>query len=106
MADPGYHRKYHVCKGGTTQDLHINSLALEWTSVDVRTTWSSPDPQDHWQPPSQDWEKCLLCAAIGAMNGGREQRNGTSLCLLTNPASASNITMIGFKFESTVLRGF
>ncbi|GFU80586.1 hypothetical protein TNCV_534601 [Trichonephila clavipes] len=38
------------------------------------------------------------------MNGRRGQRNGTTLCLLTNPASAC-ITMVGFKFGDIVVRG-
>ncbi|GFS79474.1 transposable element Tcb1 transposase [Trichonephila clavipes] len=32
------------------------------------------------------------------MNSGDGQRNGTTLCLLTNPASACNITIVGFEF--------
>ncbi|GFV63756.1 hypothetical protein TNCV_2412091 [Trichonephila clavipes] len=35
------------------------------------------------------------------MNGGHEQRNRTILCLLTNPASACNIRMVGFKIKDT-----
>ncbi|GFU33307.1 hypothetical protein TNCV_1158641 [Trichonephila clavipes] len=45
------------------------------------------------------------CAINGAMNGGHGQRNGTILRLLTNPASACNITMVGFEFEDIVERG-
>ncbi|GFU74113.1 hypothetical protein TNCV_1642371 [Trichonephila clavipes] len=30
----------------------------------------------------------------------------TELCLLRNPASACNITMIGFEFGDTMVRGF
>ncbi|GFT67192.1 hypothetical protein TNCV_783441 [Trichonephila clavipes] len=37
------------------------------------------------------------------MNGGHGRRNGTTLCLLTNPASACNITMVGIEFGDTVL---
>ncbi|GFU94436.1 hypothetical protein TNCV_2644241 [Trichonephila clavipes] len=43
-----------------------------------------------------------VCAVNGAMNGGHEQRNGTTLCLLMNPASACDITMVGFEFGDTV----
>ncbi|GFW08896.1 hypothetical protein TNCV_3474501 [Trichonephila clavipes] len=43
-------------------------------------------------------------AANGAMNGGHGQRNRTTLCLLTNSASACNITMVGFEFGDTVVR--
>ncbi|GFV65417.1 hypothetical protein TNCV_2638471 [Trichonephila clavipes] len=32
-------------------------------------------------------------------------RNGATLCLLMNPASACNITMVGFEFRDTVVRG-
>ncbi|GFU40559.1 hypothetical protein TNCV_3229611 [Trichonephila clavipes] len=39
------------------------------------------------------------------MNGGHRHRNGTTLCLLTNPAFACNITMAVFKFGDTVMRG-
>ncbi|GFU64283.1 HTH_38 domain-containing protein [Trichonephila clavipes] len=42
-----------------------------------------------------------VCAANGAMNGGRGQRNGTTLYLLTNRTSACNITMVGFTFGDT-----
>ncbi|GFV00478.1 hypothetical protein TNCV_3644561 [Trichonephila clavipes] len=49
---------------------------------------------------------CLVttcpCDANGAMNG-HGQRNGMALCLLMNPVSACNITMIGFQFEDTVI---
>ncbi|GFW54286.1 transposable element Tcb1 transposase [Trichonephila clavipes] len=45
------------------------------------------------------------CTINGAKNGGHGQRNGTILCLLTNPASACNITMVGFEFEDIVERG-
>ncbi|GFY00523.1 hypothetical protein TNCV_2139201 [Trichonephila clavipes] len=44
-----------------------------------------------------------VCATNGGMNGGHEQQNGTTLCLLTNPASACNITMVGFEFGDTVV---
>ncbi|GFY12593.1 hypothetical protein TNCV_2447841 [Trichonephila clavipes] len=37
------------------------------------------------------------------MNGGHEQRNGTTLCLLTNLISACSIRMVGFEFGDTVL---
>ncbi|GFV58280.1 hypothetical protein TNCV_1272421 [Trichonephila clavipes] len=36
------------------------------------------------------------------MNGGHGQRNIMTLFLLTNPASACNITMVGFEFGDTV----
>ncbi|GFX52572.1 hypothetical protein TNCV_4325881 [Trichonephila clavipes] len=36
------------------------------------------------------------------MNGGHGQRNGTTLRLLTNPYSAWNTAMDGFKFGNTV----
>ncbi|GFU74269.1 hypothetical protein TNCV_4168601 [Trichonephila clavipes] len=37
---------------------------------------------------------------VCAHNG--RQRNGTALCLLTNPAFAFNITMVGIEFGDTV----
>ncbi|GFU73056.1 uncharacterized protein TNCV_456301 [Trichonephila clavipes] len=46
-----------------------------------------------------------VCATNSALNGGHRQRKGTTLCLLTNPAYACNITMVGFEFEDTVERG-
>ncbi|GFU20929.1 hypothetical protein TNCV_3005031 [Trichonephila clavipes] len=39
-----------------------------------------------------------LYAANSAMKGGHGQRNGTTLCLLTNPASVCNIPMGGVGF--------
>ncbi|GFV25093.1 hypothetical protein TNCV_1006871 [Trichonephila clavipes] len=36
------------------------------------------------------------------MNGGHGQRNGTILCLLTNPTSTCNKTMVGFEFGDSV----
>ncbi|GFV09451.1 hypothetical protein TNCV_3158491 [Trichonephila clavipes] len=36
------------------------------------------------------------------MNGGHGHRNGTTLCLLMNTASACNITMMGFEFGETM----
>ncbi|GFT05042.1 hypothetical protein TNCV_530971 [Trichonephila clavipes] len=46
------------------------------------------------------------CAANGMKNGVHGQRNGTTFCLQMNhPASACNITMIGFEFGDTVLIG-
>ncbi|GFU50357.1 transposable element Tcb1 transposase [Trichonephila clavipes] len=37
------------------------------------------------------------------MNGGHGQRNGTILCLLTNPVSAGNTTVVRFEFRDTVV---
>ncbi|GFW45906.1 hypothetical protein TNCV_4496251 [Trichonephila clavipes] len=42
-----------------------------------------------------DWKTTCVCAANSVMNCGHRQRNGTTLGLLTNPASACNIMMIG-----------
>ncbi|GFW93685.1 hypothetical protein TNCV_4542121 [Trichonephila clavipes] len=42
-----------------------------------------------------------VCATNGEMNGDGQQK-GTTLCLLTNPVSANNITMVGFEFGDTV----
>ncbi|GFX68363.1 transposable element Tcb1 transposase [Trichonephila clavipes] len=39
------------------------------------------------------------------MNGGYGQRNEMTLCLLSNPVSACNITMVGFEYGDTVVRG-
>ncbi|GFY00642.1 transposable element Tcb1 transposase [Trichonephila clavipes] len=36
------------------------------------------------------------------MNGGHGQWNGTTLSLLTNPASACNITIVGFESGDTM----
>ncbi|GFW76690.1 hypothetical protein TNCV_4944071 [Trichonephila clavipes] len=36
------------------------------------------------------------------MNGGHGQRNGTTLCSLTNPASDRNIKKVRFEFGDTV----
>ncbi|GFV46987.1 hypothetical protein TNCV_3033841 [Trichonephila clavipes] len=47
-------------------------------------------------------ETAGACSNNGAMNDGHGQRNGMTLYLLTNPASACNITMVGFKFEDTM----
>ncbi|GFW01275.1 hypothetical protein TNCV_5029311 [Trichonephila clavipes] len=44
-------------------------------------------------------------AVNSAMNGGHGQRNGTTLCLLTNPTFTCNITVIGFEIGDTVVRG-
>ncbi|GFV96362.1 transposable element Tcb1 transposase [Trichonephila clavipes] len=41
----------------------------------------------------------------GTMNGGNGQWKGMTLCLLTNPACACNITMVGFEFGDTMVRG-
>ncbi|GFW73595.1 hypothetical protein TNCV_1540501 [Trichonephila clavipes] len=37
------------------------------------------------------------------MNGKHRQRYGTTLCLLTNPASACNLMMVGFEFGDIVI---
>ncbi|GFV91373.1 hypothetical protein TNCV_898901 [Trichonephila clavipes] len=47
-----------------------------------------------------------VCATNGGMNGGHEQRKGVLLCLLTNLASAYNITMIGSEFGDTTYNCF
>ncbi|GFY10118.1 hypothetical protein TNCV_1946631 [Trichonephila clavipes] len=52
-----------------------------------------------------DWKTTGIYAANGMMNGGLGYRNGTTLCSLTNPTFACNITTVGFKFEDTVLKG-
>ncbi|GFS98829.1 hypothetical protein TNCV_3528211 [Trichonephila clavipes] len=36
------------------------------------------------------------------MNGEHRQRDGPTLCLLTNPVSSCNITMVRFDFGDTV----
>ncbi|GFV01562.1 hypothetical protein TNCV_2961551 [Trichonephila clavipes] len=46
-----------------------------------------------------------VCATNGAINGCHGQWNGTTLCLLKNPASGFNISMVGFEFGYTVGRG-
>ncbi|GFY13836.1 uncharacterized protein TNCV_986081 [Trichonephila clavipes] len=46
-----------------------------------------------------------VCSTNGAMNDGHGQRNGTKLCLLVNLTSPCNITMVGFEFGDTVVRG-
>ncbi|GFT93997.1 HTH_38 domain-containing protein [Trichonephila clavipes] len=43
--------------------------------------------------------RCLR--ANGVIKGRHVQRNRTTLCLMKNPASACNITMVGFEFEDT-----
>ncbi|GFY06477.1 hypothetical protein TNCV_412271 [Trichonephila clavipes] len=37
------------------------------------------------------------------MNGGHGQRNGMTLCLLTNPTAVCKITMVRFEFGDTVV---
>ncbi|GFW53779.1 transposable element Tcb1 transposase [Trichonephila clavipes] len=49
-------------------------------------------------------ETARVCATNDAMNGGYGQRNEMTLCLLTNPASACNIMMVGLQFGDTVER--
>ncbi|GFW20438.1 hypothetical protein TNCV_4547051 [Trichonephila clavipes] len=44
-----------------------------------------------------------ICAASDAVNGGHGQRNGMTICLLTNSASAYNIRKVGFEFGDTVI---
>ncbi|GFU90759.1 hypothetical protein TNCV_3781941 [Trichonephila clavipes] len=44
------------------------------------------------------------CAANCVMNGGHRKRNGRTMCLLTNPFSACNITMVGFEFGDTEIK--
>ncbi|GFX71007.1 hypothetical protein TNCV_2706101 [Trichonephila clavipes] len=45
------------------------------------------------------------CLRYQWCDGVHGQRNGTKLCLLANPAAACNITMVGFEFGDTVVRG-
>ncbi|GFS62969.1 HTH_38 domain-containing protein [Trichonephila clavipes] len=46
-----------------------------------------------------------VCAANGAKNGGNGQQNETTLCLVTYPEYTCNITIVGFEFGDTVMRG-
>ncbi|GFT97705.1 hypothetical protein TNCV_4229011 [Trichonephila clavipes] len=46
-----------------------------------------------------------VCIANAAMNGGHGQRNVATLCLPSNPVSAYNITIVGFEFGDTVVKG-
>ncbi|GFV59463.1 transposable element Tcb1 transposase [Trichonephila clavipes] len=48
--------------------------------------------------------RCLR-AAKSVINGGFGQRNGTTRCLLKNPASTCCSTMVGFENGETVVRG-
>ncbi|GFY36319.1 hypothetical protein TNCV_3450221 [Trichonephila clavipes] len=45
----------------------------------------------------------LFKTTNGAKNGGREQRNGMTLCFLTDPAPACYSMMVGFKFGDTAI---
>ncbi|GFT67413.1 hypothetical protein TNCV_2360391 [Trichonephila clavipes] len=46
-----------------------------------------------------------IYTANSVMKGKYELRNGTTLCLLPNPASACNITMLRFELGDIVVRG-
>ncbi|GFX89164.1 hypothetical protein TNCV_20601 [Trichonephila clavipes] len=50
-------------------------------------------------------ENTGFCTANAVMNGEHGQRNGTTLCLLTNPASTCNILVVRFEFTDTLVRG-
>ncbi|GFT18359.1 uncharacterized protein TNCV_3216341 [Trichonephila clavipes] len=47
-------------------------------------------------------ETTSICAANGTKNDEQGQRVGTTMCLLTNPTSAYNSTMIGIEFGDTL----
>ncbi|GFU54742.1 hypothetical protein TNCV_1037861 [Trichonephila clavipes] len=82
-------------------DADLSSLDVEGNDGANRTHLVAPRSQSGVHCPQLE----TICAANYAMNGGHEQRNGTTLSLMTNLASACNITMVGFELGYTVVRG-
>ncbi|GFV19885.1 hypothetical protein TNCV_481111 [Trichonephila clavipes] len=59
--------------------------------------------QQNGMSARRQWLRLRLAGNHRCLNSGRKQRNGTTLCLPTNLASACNITMIGSELVDGVI---